>query len=226
MAITDLNDWILGSFATVDEVKTALEGIKVWGDKVAKLGNEAPTVHIAVHDMAGKSLVIEFVGGKKQVYDNYSNVMTNAPPLPWHLINLRNYLQLNALDPASKTVDGQIFASPGTGAGLVGLPGDWTPPSRFLRDYVMVAFSKTTPDAKSAVNLASHIINATDIPMGMVREKTSTGIAYDYTQWAVIRDQRNLVLYYRMYDDLGFKAYPLSKYDISEGAKPQSVSIK
>lgn len=223
---TVLGDWILGNFATVDEVRAGLKDLKVWGQAMPQFGNQPAPIHLAVNDASGKSVVIEFVGGSKQIYDNPVHVLTNAPPFPWHLLNLRNYVQLSPLDPGAKTAGGQVYQSPGSGAGLLGLPGDWSPPSRFVRICALVLFSLQPEDAKSAVNLTSHIINAEDIPIGVIREPSPKGMEYGYTQWSVIKDQRNKVIYFRAYGDLGFKAYPMSDYDIKEGAKQRTVTLQ
>jgi hypothetical protein len=58
--------------------------------------NMEPPIHIAVHDTAGNNIVIEFIEGKVNVYDNPIGVMTNAPTFDWHLTNLRNYVNLAA----------------------------------------------------------------------------------------------------------------------------------
>jgi choloylglycine hydrolase len=226
LANTVLGDWILGNFSNVDEVRAALKDLKVWGQKMPQFGNQPAPIHLAVNDASGKSIVIEFVGGSKQIYDNPVHVLTNAPPFPWHLINLRNYVQLSPLDPGAKTEGGQVYQSPGAGGGLLGLPGDWSPPSRFIRICALVLFSLQPKDAKSAVSLTSHIINAEDIPIGVIREPSAQGVEYGYTQWSVIKDQRNKIIYFRAYGDLGFKAYPMSDYDLGEGAKQRTVTLQ
>ena len=67
-------------------------------------------LHLAIHDKNKKSLVVEFVGGTMQIYDNPYNVMTNDPPFPGQIKNLEKYQQLaNSPD------------------GLIGLPGDPLP---------------------------------------------------------------------------------------------------
>src|SRR5579872_3850208 len=62
----DLGAWVLGNFASVEEVKVALKDVRVWGHPVPPLPG-IPPLHIAVHDAQGNHLVIEFVGGKLQV---------------------------------------------------------------------------------------------------------------------------------------------------------------
>jgi len=94
---TEFANWSLGNFATVAELKVALPGVKVWGAKTAELGNIPALIHFAFHDPSGHCLVVELVEGPVDIHDNPLGVLTNAPPLDWHINNLRNYLNLTAL---------------------------------------------------------------------------------------------------------------------------------
>lgn len=69
LSVVDLGHWVLGNFATVDEVKTAIGGVKIWAPEMADWGG-IPTCHLALHDATGKSVVIEFVGGEQKIYDD------------------------------------------------------------------------------------------------------------------------------------------------------------
>ncbi|PYJ17723.1 MAG: hypothetical protein DME96_05080, partial [Verrucomicrobia bacterium] len=93
----------------------------------------APEAHYIVHDASGKSIVIEYVGGKLNVHDNPLGVLTNSPAFDWHMTNLRNYVNFSMTNvPPVKL--GSIKLLPfGQGSGMLGLPGDFTPPSRFVR---------------------------------------------------------------------------------------------
>ena len=122
---------MLGNFATVDEVKAAVGDVVVWGEMVPQLGSFAP-LHYSVHDAGGKSIVIEYVDGKLHVYDNAVGVLTNSPTYEWHIQNLRNYVNLTAENAKPVKIGNVTYAGTGQGSGLHGLPGDPTPPSRFV----------------------------------------------------------------------------------------------
>ena len=100
----------------------------------------APEAHYIVHDASGKSIVIEYVGGKLNVYDNPLGVITNSPTFDWHMTNLRNYVNFSMTNVPPVQL-GSITLQPlGQGSGMLGMPGDFTPPSRFVR---AVAFSQS-----------------------------------------------------------------------------------
>jgi choloylglycine hydrolase len=80
----DLCAWIMGNFATVDEVKKAIPTVNI-ADMVKKEFHGSLGLHIAVNDAGGNGIVIEFVGGRVKVYDNKLGVMTNKPGFEWHM---------------------------------------------------------------------------------------------------------------------------------------------
>ena len=73
-----LGTWILGNFKSAEEVKQSIRKVRIWGSVVPEL-KMIPPMHVAVHDAAGNNIVIEFIEGKVNVYDNPIGVMTNAP---------------------------------------------------------------------------------------------------------------------------------------------------
>ncbi|MFH1683348.1 MAG: choloylglycine hydrolase family protein [Candidatus Margulisiibacteriota bacterium] len=226
VAITDLGHWMLGNFATTDQVKKAIRKINVIGVYVPEL-KQAPGLHAAVHDAQGNSIVIEFIGGKTNIYDNPTGVMTNKPTFDWHLTNLRNYVSLTPYDRGVKSIAGMKVDQAGSGSGLLGLPGDWTPPSRFIRTALMVHSAEPVKDAAGAVNLAEHILNANDIPFGVVRTSNpGNKDMLESTQWIVIKDLTNGILYFRSYQNLTLKSVDMKKLDLSLGAAIKTTPIE
>ena len=152
LSLLDLGHWVLGNFTSVDEVKSAIGQVRVWSPQLADWGG-TPTAHLALHDAQGNSVVIEFIDGQQKIYDNPGRVLTNAPTFDWHTTNLRNYIRLSAANPQPVKINGTVLAPPGQGGGFLGIPGDWTPPSRFVRTSAMLAFAKTAGNATQGVNL-------------------------------------------------------------------------
>ena len=124
--------WALTSFASVAEVKAALAGVAIIDVAQPNLGI-TPPFHYTLHDASGASIVVEPVNGALKVYDNPLGVMTNAPTFDWHLTNLKNYVKISPVNAEAITIDGVTIPSFGQGSGLLGIPGDPTPPSRLLR---------------------------------------------------------------------------------------------
>jgi choloylglycine hydrolase len=217
--------WILGNFRTVDEVKKAIREVRVWASVVPEL-NVAPPVHFAVHDAEGNNIVIEFIKGEVNIYDNPIGVMTNAPTFDWHLTNLRNYVNLTSQNAGPLTVKDTTLTPTGNGSGMLGVPGDWTPPSRFVRAVMFVHFADPVKSALDGVGLAAHILNTVDIPHGTIAEKGNDSPLVDYTQWVEIKDLTNRVLYVRDYKDLSLRAIDLKRLDFAPGAKTKSIPLE
>jgi len=225
LAIQDLCNWVLGNFSTVEEVKKALAGVFVWGQAVAQLGGTVPPLHLAVHDAQGNSAVVEFMNGKMQIYDNPLGVLTNFPTFDWHMVNIRQYINLKALNAAPLTYKGTVIGQTGQGSGMVGLPGDWTPPSRFVRVFAFKEFSSPAKTAFDEALLALHLLNTVDIPYGAIQEGGAGSDNIDYTQWVVVKDITNKKFYYRTYGNQNVYTIDFSKFDLSAGKKYKAVPL-
>ena len=104
------------------------------------------------------------------VYDNVVGVLTNSPTYEWHIQNLRNYVNLTAENAKPVKVGNVTYAGTGQGSGLHGLPGDPTPPSRFVMAAATAYLADKPKDAAEALIVAEHLINRVDIPKGLVRD--------------------------------------------------------
>lgn len=204
--------WALTSFATVDEVKSAVADISVVAISEPSLGM-VPPFHYTFHDETGASLVVEPVDGTLKVYENPVGVMTNSPGFEWHLTNLRNYVKLSPVNAEPMEIFGEEVASFGQGSGLLGIPGDPTPPSRFIRALGYTASVEPQPSGIESVRLAEHILNNFDIPIGFVKPAEANE-APDYTQWSAIADLKNRQYYVKTYNDQVLRSVDLMSFDL------------
>ncbi len=216
MAPWELGSWILENFATVEEVKANLGNIVIPGVVYEGWGF-APEVHFIVTDASGQNIVIEYVGGKLNVYDAPLGVITNSPTFDWQMTNLRNYVNFSMTNvPPVKL--GSVTLKPfGQGSGMLGMPGDFTPPSRFVR---AVAFSQSVFKPKTgdgAVLEAFHVLNQFDIPKGAAREheKDEHGnVLADYTIWTAASDLKSKRFYFRTYENSEIRVVDLLKMNL------------
>lgn len=219
-----LGDWILSSFKTVDEVKAALPNMFVYAQLMPGLGNMVLPGHAAIHDASGKGIVVEFIKGQMRIYD-FMGIMTNSPAYPWQVTNLRNYLNLSPYSPNPITVNGMTYAATGQGAGMLGLPGDVSPPSRFVKTAFLAKYAYQTDNAMQVINLAQHILNNVDIPNGIARSKQGNTVSTDTTQWVVFKDLTHKNLYYRTYGDMTLRTVSLSKLNFAENGVKLKMPI-
>jgi choloylglycine hydrolase len=211
----DFTNWILTQFSSVDEVKKGIQSIVIAPTVLSGWGNAPPPMHYIVYDKSGESIVIEPINGELIVYDNPNGIITNSPTFDWHLTNLNNYLNLSAQN-ASSTEWGEIdLTSFGQGSGLLGMPGDFTPPSRFVRASFFAANAVLAKSSHELLNQTFHILNQFDIPYGSVRQKGQTLSDYERTQFTSVKDPNALKYYYKSYQDQGIKFIDLKQFDLN-----------
>lgn len=220
--LQSISSWFLGNFASVDEAVTALTKVNVYAAPVVGFAQEPP-VHFSLHDSSGKSAVVEFLNGKTHVFSNPVGILTNAPEFPWHMTNLRNYIGLSDLNADPLAIAGTVLQPTGQGTGLMGIPGDWTPPSRFVRTAILKRFLQQPANSDEAVVAAIHMLNTVDIPYGIVRGTPTKD--FDFTQWIVVKDLKNQKLYVRTYQNQNIRSFDLESQHIVPGSQPTSVNL-
>ncbi|WP_440993089.1 linear amide C-N hydrolase [Cysteiniphilum litorale] len=228
LGIYDLSNFILGmANSTQDALKLIMQYQLVESAMYATSGlyiKDIP-LHIVIRDKTGHSAVIEFIDGKTVIYDHATNVLTNAPDYEWQIKNLTHYKTLSDKDakaslpfahfiPDYKTVI--KYAQP-EDAGLLGMPGDYTSVSRFVRASILTRESPTPQNTNQALYQAKTILSSVTVPY---YEATAT-------LWQSIKDLDNKRIYYRdlLYYDRdrikqntlnnGFVEYDLTKMDFT-----------
>lgn len=219
--------WILDNFETVEQVRKALPEVRVWGEPIdiPLEKNVVLPVHYGVYDATGKGIVIEYTKDGLKIFDNEIGVLTNSPTYDWHLINVRNYAGLTSAPGKGITIGSLTVPPIGLGIGLFGLPGDPTPPSRFIRTATALRLADTASNTQEAVNLTNHILNMVDITLGLVIKDTGTALVKDYTQWVVLKDLTNRDFYFRTYKNAILRKIDLKKLDFNGQAKKHAYKV-
>ncbi|MBM3146378.1 MAG: linear amide C-N hydrolase [Actinobacteria bacterium] len=224
--------WILGTCETVDDVRSALAGVQIWNapvrrlwpadrpvpDLIAPFWDAAFTEHLSVHDSRGGDLVVEFLDGTAVLHDNPIGVLTNSPTYDWHVTNLSNYLGLTTAEVEPMNLMGMKVSRVGHGTGLRGLPGDVTPPTRFVRAVVATQATTSAKDARDAANQAFHCLDLVSVPRYINAEG-------DYTQWYVARDHDEPAYYVRSYDGWATHVHRLAELGIDTPGERSSLPL-
>jgi choloylglycine hydrolase len=189
--------WILSSFTTIDELKAAITQVRI-----ITTDPRASTVHWRITEPSGRQVVLEIIDQQLVFHENPLGVLTNSPDFAWHLTNLNNYVNLSAGSVNQRQVGSLQLHAFGGGSGLHGLPGDMTPPSRFIRAAFLQSTAPLLADEDATVVQAFHLLNNFDIPVGLQfanpQEAPSMPSA---TQVTIVSDLYNKRLYFRtMYD--------------------------
>lgn len=217
MSVGDFMQWMLSSFETVAEVRAHLSEVVVVNVDDPRFGGAPLPFHWKIADPTGASIIIEIVqGGQVKVYDAFLGVVTNSPTYDWHLINLRNHLNLSPDPAAPMQIDNRTFAPLGGGSGLMGLPGDFTPPSRFVRAAALTATARPLATSEDAVFEVFRILDSFNIPVGVTARpgKTARDIE-SATQITVASDLLNRRYYFHTMNNRDVRMIDLKRIDFS-----------
>ncbi len=213
-SIADLQlvPWILGSCRTVDDVKAAVAGAHV-----IAVDPRASTAHWRFTDASGRQVVLEITDGKAHFFESKLGVLTNSPGYEWQLTNLNNYVNLLPGTASQNQLDSLTLTSFGAGSGFLGLPGDVTPPSRFVRAAFYQASTPRAATATEAVRQCFQILNNFDIPVGI---ETARGERHadlpSATQWTSATDMKSGRIYYRTMRNSAIRCIDLRAIDFGK----------
>ena len=202
--------WVLSQFSSIDQLKSAISNIDL-----VTLNNKIGAVHWRIAQPDGRMVVLEVVGGVPHFYENTLGVLTNAPGFPWHMTNLNNYINLVPGSAPDNTIKPGITLQPlGHGSGMLGLPGDFTAPSRFVRATFFQTTSPVWANGFETVVQAFHILNNFDIPIGSqhVRADIPKNLP-SATQFTAVTDQKAMKFYYRTAWNSNIRCIDLNSID-------------
>jgi len=212
----DIGEWLLGQCATVKEAREKLQGLSLVAEFNKALGT-VPTAHFLVVDATGDSLVVEPIGGKLVMRDDPVGVFTNSPPFTWHLTNLSTYLGLSAQQAKAIKVGTFPVKPLGNGAGMLGLPGDITPPSRFVRAALYLNALSPFKTTEEALGSLIRLHQSFFITKGMAKPAAGDSGPIEITQWEMYTDLAHHKLYFATYDNLNLRVVDAAKLDYSPG---------
>lgn len=162
----ELIAWVLGQCATLQEARCLLENTHLIAIPYSAQLGLAP-LHWHIADKTG-SLVLESTKDGMHIYDNPLGVMTNNPPFPFQLQNVCQYMNLTPSTPCNcfSTIGGlEPF---GYGLGSVGLPGDFSPASRFVKAAYLTVNSICRGDEESCLAQFFHLLGSVAMVRGSV----------------------------------------------------------
>ena len=204
--------YVLAECSTTDEVKEALSKVRI-----INIDPRSSTVHWRFTEASGKQVVLEIVNEVMHFYDNPLGVFTNSPGIEWHWTNLNNYINLQPGNAPEHNFGPLEAKSLGHGSGMLGLPGDFTPPSRFVRATFFQLTAPQQANAEGSVFQAFHILNNFDIPAGteLPWGKASADMT-SATQFTVASDTHNRMIYYRTMYNSNIRCIDLKRIDFNK----------
>ena len=223
----DVVSYILTQFASIDEVKQGMQEVRLVAVVEEALGIPVHA-HWMVTEASGKSIVIEYLNGQLRIFDNPLGVITNAPAYDWHMTNLRNYLNLSAVALPTKDIESMDFAPIGAGSGMIGLPGDFTPPSRFVRAVAWTQTARPIPNSGEAIYEIFRILDNFNLPLGAAEGSDSEGVDLtgmrSSTIWTTAWDLSGKTLYFHTQHNRRVRRVDVNRIDFS-GTKIRHIQL-
>ncbi len=229
LAPVDFTGFMLSQFASVAEVRQAAQNIRVVPVVTPELGVAAP-VHFSITDRSGDQVIVEYIGGVLKIYEKTLGVLTNSPPYDWHINNARNYINMRSVDWPEVDVNGVDLAPIGYGTGLLGLPGDFTPPSRFIRALAWTQTSRPTDGGEDTVHEALRILANFQLPMEATDQKLNPAelkvLKYGGTQYTVSYDLQNLRAYFQTSENPNVRSVDFNNFDFNALSTPLKIPMR
>lgn len=207
----ELIPWILGQCSSLDEAKELI--LKTDITNAAFSQNLPPAqIHWLISDRSG-SITLEPTKDGLKMYENPVGVLTNNPPFCEQMFYLNHYIGLSAKQPEnrfSKKLNLQLYSS---GMGALGLPGDFSSPSRFVRASFVKLNSVSQNSEEESVNQFFHILNSVDQPRGCC--ETSDG-KYVTTIYTSCYNADLGVFYYTTYENHQISSVSMQKENLEK----------
>lgn len=207
LAPFELIPYLLGTCATIAEVRSALGKVRLSGIHFSHdLPNTPLHWHVAARD---GGLILESTAQGLMIYEDSCGVLTNNPPYPYQIAHLHRYDGLTAHSPTmchrkQNTPVGETYD---LGLGLLGLPGDYTSPARFVRCATLlriVDWAQSSPSA--SISQFFRVLGAVAPPAGCV--KTPTGAVHT-TRYTCCMDTETLTYHMITDEDVRLQSYQL-----------------
>ena len=201
--------WLLGRCASVAQARTELSKLNLTGAPFSA-ALPAAQLHWLLADK-DEAVVIESMADGLHVYDDPAGVLTNNPPFPQQLFNLNNYMALSPRQPENRFSGALGLHCYSRGMGALGLPGDLSSMSRFVR----VAYTKLNAVCRDteAENVSQffHILGAVEQQRGCCEVEPG---AYEYTIYTSCCNAARGIYYYTTYDNHQITAVDLHRAEL------------
>lgn len=212
----ELTPWLLGQCATVSEAEKLLKRINLLNENFSEDLPLSP-LHWIISDRE-RSITLESVKEGIRIYENPVGVLTNNPAFDYHMFNLNNYMSLTKGNPANLFAGNNSNLQLKTysrGMGALGLPGDASSMSRFVR-ATFVKMNSVSGDSESeSVSQFFHILKSVEMQRGCVHTGKDL---YSITIYSSCCNTDRGIYYYSTYDNSQIYAVDLNKENLQGNA--------
>ena len=205
----ELIPWILGQCESVKEVRELLKNINITNEPFSEKFPLAQ-LHWIIADK-DESITVESMKDGLKVYDNPVGVLTNNPPFDKQMFELNKYMNLSPKVPKNNFSDKLDMEYYSRGMGAIGLPGDLSSQSRFVRVSFVKMNSVSENDEKSSVSQFFHILNSVDQQRGCCEVADGK---YEITIYTSCCNASKGIYYYTTYNNHQITAVDMFKENL------------
>ena len=203
--------WVLGQCRNLDEARALLTRINLCRINFSERFPLSP-LHWMIADRDA-AITVEAVADGMKIYDNPVGVLTNNPPFDYHMLHLADYLNLSACEP-EESFGGVKLERYCKGMGAIGLPGDLSSASRFVRAAFVKLHSVSGESEMESVSQFFHILGAVDQQRGCAKLPDGKFEITNYT--SCINTDRG-IYYYTTYENQCISAVDMHRCDLNGG---------
>ena len=211
--------WILGQCATVAEAKIFLEKLNLFAEHYSSELPLSP-LHWMIADR-NSSIVVESLKEGLKIYENPVGVLTNSPTFDMQLFHLNNYISLSPKVPQNYFAFGLDLRRYSNGMGALGMPGDWSSQSRFVKATFTKMNSVCADSETESVSQFFHILSSVEHQRGCVEMENDL---YEITIYSSCCNTDKGVYYYRTYDNSQIMAIDMHRENL-DGAQVISYPL-
>lgn len=213
VASFELIPWILGQCATVKQAVELLEKVHLTDEAFSDKLPPSP-LHWMIADRE-RTIVVEATKSGMRIYDNPVHVLTNNPTFDFHLMNLNNYMALSVNEPVNTFASDAKLTPYSRGMGALGLPGDLSSTSRFVKAAFTRMNSVCGESEEESVSQFFHILGSVCQQRGCVRLKTKDDQeVYEKTIYSFCCNATKGIYYYVTYDNHQISAVDMNKENL------------
>jgi len=205
----ELIPWILGQCSSLNEVYPLLERIHLAAIPFSAQLPLSP-LHWIISD-ENRSITVESVKDGLKIYDNPVGVLTNNPPFDFHMTNLNHYMSLS-IDSPDNRFSSQIPLTPfSRGMGAIGLPGDLSSSSRFIKAAFTKLNSVSGSSESESISQFFHVLSGVAQQRGCVRMPDGT---YEITIYSSCCNTCKGIYYYTTYENSQITAVDMNRENL------------
>lgn len=221
VASFELIPWLLSQCRDISDATALLSSANIVPDAFCE-GLPASPLHWLIADKS-RAIVVESTREGLNVYDAPLGVLTNNPPFPYHLLNISNYMQLSPAPPQNKLYPSVKLGAYSRGMGALGLPGDFSSTSRFVRAVFAKSHTQAVATEDGQISRFFHVMGTVNQPNGCALTDKDKPVRTVYTSCACLESS---TYYFTTYDCRRIRAVRLKENETGERLSTYPLAAK